>query len=86
MIHFSVQQKLTQHCKAIIFQLKLVFLKKRDIIETALCSGDNWMTLVTTMRKSGGEKKRRRKRESRREEKRKGIPWRVVVRTLQLGL
>ena len=51
-----------------------------------MCSGDNWMTLVTTMRKSGGEKKRRRKRESRREEKRKGIPWRVVVRTLQLGL
>ena len=28
LIHLTVQQKLTQHCKAMIFQLKINFLKK----------------------------------------------------------
>ena len=37
LIHTVVQQKLTQHCKAIIFQLK----KKRNTPVTLLCSTES---------------------------------------------
>ena len=34
LIHFAVQQRLTQHCKAIILQLKKKIKYKWDILET----------------------------------------------------
>ena len=45
MIHFVVQQKLTQHCIAIILQLK----KKKLVHE---CKCRNWYTVKTQQNKS----------------------------------